>query len=78
MRSNGISTLVYSPSASDKIAYVICSKYPTKTADQTYTKNEGISIEVDGYISIYDGSYTDPTVFKNAIKGTMLRYLPKE
>ena len=77
MRSNGISSLVYSPSAPNKIAYVICSKYPTKTADQTYSKNEGVSVEVDGIISIYDSSYTDATTFKNAMSGIILRYLPR-
>lgn len=78
MVSGGIKTNVYLPSAANKLANIICSKYPTKTADQTYALNEGISIEISGNISVYDSAYTDPTTFKNAMSGVILRYLPKE
>ena len=57
---------------------IMCSKYPTKTQNELWSKTNvtGISAnaKVDGYIYVNDASYTDVATFKQAIQGVMLYY----
>jgi hypothetical protein len=42
------------------LGYVICNLYDTKTANETYARNEGVSIESDGEsVRLYDSRYED-------------------
>lgn len=66
MQYNGINTLCLKPANADTLAQIVCDYYTTKTANQTYVKNIGISMNVLGNILIYDSNYTssDTTAFK--------------
>lgn len=58
------------------IANLICSNYLADSADSTYNhKNDKIiAIDTNGYIYIYDSSYTDVDTFKQAMNGVKLIY----
>lgn len=64
------------PSGANVKANVICSKYATYTADQTYKGIQGISIEINGKISICDSSFVGKTSaeIKSNLSGVMLYY----
>lgn len=54
---------------------LICSKYPTVSANDTYDGVYGISNNAnDGYVLICDMNYTDQGVFKTAMSGVYLVY----
>lgn len=65
------------PSANNVNANIICSKYPTSNASATYSKTTGIDIGSDGYIHVYDPSYTgtsDHDAFVAGLNGVYLYY----
>jgi len=64
------------PTAST-VANILCSRYQAKSANQTYSCNEGISVEITGSILIYDANYNtdaDIVAFKTANADTEVIY----
>lgn len=58
-------------------ANIICSVYATKSYNDVYGQQIGISVTVSGtnaIVAVYDSSYTDAASFKAAMAGTMLYY----
>lgn len=74
MRSYDIKTLIKYPSANNQLANMVCAKYTTLTANNTYDGQIGISCQNNGDIYIYDSAYTDATAFTTAMSGVMLNY----
>ena len=62
--------------AADILGNLTCSKYVSRSSNEVFLKNKGISVERIGYthLSLYDPEYTDPTEFKDAAQGIMLFY----
>lgn len=76
-------TFPHTQSYSQLPTNIVCSKYALASNSQLdNTSNDKIIGTTDKqssfYIIIRDTSYTDPTTFKNAMSGVILRYLPKE
>lgn len=62
-----IKDLIKKPADNDIVGKILCSHYVPKTANKTYLLEQGISVDTEGYIFIYDNSNntTDLTAFKN-------------
>lgn len=61
----------------NQIGNLYCLIYDAETANKTYQRNEGVSVELNGEISIYDPNYnTQESVaaFKEAMSGVTLLY----
>lgn len=55
--SDSIITLVKRPDANSQIANILCSDYSSVTANNNYSKIEGVSVQTSGYVSLYNASY---------------------
>lgn len=60
----------------DTLGNILCARYNTLTANQVYTENTGISVEIQKYaaLSLYDPNYTNPSEFKSAMIGVQVYY----
>lgn len=77
LTSSDLINIIKNPKNGNIAANILCSKYITKTADATYLLETGISVEIDGIVSIYDTQYNsaDSTAkFISFISGTMFYY----
>lgn len=63
-----------SPSDVTLYANILCAKYVNATALQTYHGSVGISLDNQGYLRVYDPTYTDAASFKEAMQGVILYY----
>ena len=63
-------------SVSSASAYILCSDYSTVSANDTWSQTKGISLDTQGYIQVYDGTYASGTAdaFKTAMSGVYLVY----
>lgn len=79
-KSSSISTLVKKPENNNTKANMLCSKYSTETATNTYLGTGGISLQATGgdagCLFVYDSDYasSEATAFKTALSGVMLNY----
>ena len=55
--SGSIITIVKSPNTNSEKANILCSDYSTVTANNNYSKIEGVSVQTSGHISLYNTSY---------------------
>ena len=55
-------------------ASCVCPIYVADTGSATRTTDKAVSFANNGYIYVYDTSYTDATAFKSAMSGVMLVY----
>lgn len=62
------------PSAYNLYANILCAKYVTNTAGETYNGVVGIALDNQGYLRVYDPAYTDAASFKEAMAGVPLYY----
>ena len=65
------------PSANNVKANMVCASYDTITAVDTNALTKGISIDISGYIRVYDSSYdtsSSASAFKTAMNGVYLVY----
>lgn len=77
MRTASLGNVISKPSNVSVRANVICANYETLTANSTYIKNTGISIDNGGDILVYDPNYnTSESVasFKQAMSGKYLYF----
>lgn len=54
VRTYQIQNAVCKPKTANDTAYILCSAYIACTANRTYLRRDGISIELDGAMTIYD------------------------
>lgn len=75
-RAQDLRNTIQKPSVNNVKANVVCAKYLTLTANNTYDGIEGISIQNDGDIYIYDTATQsmDATAFTSYIDGVYLYY----
>ena len=76
---NDILNLVAKPASASDLPNVLCNRYEQKTSNQTYLKNEGISIATNGRLEIYDSDYTtnDVSLYKTYIStNNLIVYYP--
>lgn len=59
---------------SNVVGNIVCEKYATITASNTYNQKIGVAIKTGGEISVYDPTYTDKESFKAAMQGVILYY----
>ena len=77
MKTTEIQQLAKKPSSASVKANIRCVKYDVVSANDTYTKNIGISIDANGQIIVYDSNYnqsTSTSAFKTAMNGVYLVY----
>lgn len=77
MRSTGINASVRRPAGSTDAADVICSSFKTVTASETYRLTQGVAVDGNGNIQVYDEEYntaSDAAAFKTAMAGVQLVY----
>lgn len=81
-QTSSLKNVISTPTNNGRVGNIIANGYGTTTFNTIYGDN---SIDMiisqtsdNGLVQVRNLSYTDPTAFKNAIKGTILRYLPKE
>jgi hypothetical protein len=55
-------------------ANILCAKYGSVRAVDTYKAIQGVAVKADSKISIYDASYADAASFTAAMSGVMLYY----
>ena len=74
--SSSLQNLLQKPSSDATLANVQCAKYETKTANNTYTQKEGVSVGATGILQIFDAAYKTSTytAFKTAMSGVYLYY----
>ncbi len=63
---NGVTSLISKPSDNSIVANLICNRYVTKSATNTYQNTVGVSVSLTGDILIYDSNYntSDVSTFK--------------
>ena len=61
-----LTDLIKKPSAGNVVANILCNRYTKATANQTYAHSSDkiIGIDTDGYIYIYDSSFSTVDTFK--------------
>lgn len=78
MRStDAIQNLVYKSPANNLSGEVICAAYPTRSADSVYLENEGIGIDIDGRLHLFDNTHrlaSDYNNIKNKLANTTVYY----
>jgi len=78
--SNQLASDILHPNATNIAPNLLCTRYDTITADQTFTKIKGITLDQFGNLIIYDPAYNTSDKleeFKKAIRGTLLMYQTK-
>ena len=78
--SNQLASDIVHPNATNIAPNLLCTRYDTITADQTFTKVKGITLDQFGNLVIYDPDYNTSDkleAFKKAIRGTLLMYQVK-
>lgn len=78
--SNQLASDIVYPNATNIAPNLLCTRYDTITADQTFTKVKGITLDQFGNLVIYDPDYNTSDkleAFKKAIRGTLLMYQTK-
>lgn len=78
--SNQLANDIVYPSVTNTLPNLLCTRYDTITADQTFTKVKGVSLDQFGNLVIYDPDYNTSDkleTFKKAIRGTLLMYQVK-
>lgn len=73
MSSSSVSSLIKSNDDPSVVANIRCSKYVSLSANATYLKNIGISVD-NANVIVYDPNYQDPSAFKTAMSGVYLNY----
>ena len=56
-----LTSIIKKPASSDTVANITCSHFVKETANQTYSKNNGIAIHANGSIFIYNDSFKEYT-----------------
>jgi hypothetical protein len=77
MRSSDLRSLVKKPTGYSTVANILCARYASISATDTYLEKMGIAIDVEGDVIVYDPSYNTNTsmdAFKTAMNGVMLYY----
>lgn len=77
-----LKNVISTPTNNGRVGNIIANGYGTATFNTIYGDN---SIDMiisqtsdNGLVQVRNLAYTDPTAFKNAMSGVILRYLPKE
>lgn len=72
----GLRNIIKSPETNNKIATLVCDHYKTVSANSTYSKNTGISVQAigsnAGTIYIYDPKFNSLDEFKNWLNDNTL------
>ena len=77
MRTSSLINIIKKSESSASVANILCSKYISKTANETYSLDTGISVEINGAVSIYDTLYNGAdsvASFVTFVSGAMLFY----
>ena len=81
-QTSSLKNVISMPTTTGHIGNIMCNIYGTISFNNLYndtTLDMKLSQTSDnGLVQIRNLSYTDPTAFKNAMSGVILRYLPKE
>lgn len=75
--TDAIQNLVYKSPANNLSGEVICAAYPTRSADSIYLENEGIDIDIDGRLHLFDNTHrlaSDYNTIKNKLANTTVYY----
>lgn len=81
MMASDLSSVIALSSSDAVPANISCPKYKTLSANNTYLKNTGISVDGSGSIAVYDENYnqsTSASAFKEAMNGVILIYEAKD
>lgn len=63
MSSPSLRNIIKPATSASTIANIYASEWITRTANQTYLRNTGISVEITGSVAIYDSRYTTAADF---------------
>lgn len=77
MYTEGLIGIVKNVKTADTIGDILSDKYVSTTANNTYTLHLGISVEIDGTISVYDPQYNvsgTSEAFTLSLQGSILYY----
>lgn len=77
MKSQSLRGIIQPVSSTNQLANISCPRYKTETANNTYLRIEGISVDSAGDILIYDENYNTQEAaqaFKEAMNGVYLYY----
>lgn len=81
-QTSSLKNVISMPTTTGHIGNIMCNIYGTISFNNLYndtTLDMKLSQTSDnGLVQIRNLTYTDPTTFKNAMSGVILRYLPKE
>lgn len=75
MQADELQNIIMKPSSAGTLADIKCLKYEVRTANGTYSKQVGVSVDTAGKVIIYDENYnTNESVsaFKAAMSGVYL------
>lgn len=78
--SNQLASDIVHPNATNIAPNLLCTRYDTITADQTFTKVKGITLDQFGNLVIYDPDYNTSDKleeFKKSLRGVLLMYQTK-
>lgn len=62
------------PSSNVQVANILCGSYIAVSASKNYLNSEGVGIDADGYLYVYDKEKQDAASFKAAMAGVILYY----
>lgn len=71
--SNLVKTKAKPAGSNAKVEPVLCTAYKAMTANDTYLQKQGISVEIDGTIAVYDDGFS-PDADVNGFKARLAEY----
>ena len=62
------------PTSNANVANILCKRYIAVSSDKNWQNAEGICIDAEGYLYVYDGDIQDTSSLKASLQGVMLYY----